>query len=339
MAPRRIQVHRAGPPRVLRPEPFEPEPPGVGEVQVEVTYVGVNFADLLQRIGLYGAAPRRPFVPGFEVAGRVAELGPDVAGIEVGDKVAAVTEFGGYQSHVNARADAVFPVGSLSMEEAAAFPTVYLTAWEALHNVGRVRAGERVLVHGGAGGVGLAAISIAKHLGCEVYATCGSPDKVRFLQEEAGVEQAFDYRAAPWRPQLEQAVGRVDCVLESQGGKNLRESQQVLQPRGRVVIYGAQEVAPGTRRNVLTALNVVRQMRVPTLPMVRHSTGVLAFHLLWMWRDGVDLRSEAERLIALMEDEKITRPRVDRVFSFDDVADAHQYIHDRKNIGKVLLQP
>lgn len=339
MEPRRIQVHRHGPPSVLRPEPFDPKAPGAGQVQIEVAAVGVNFADLLQRMGLYGAAPKPPFVPGFEVAGHVREVGPDVAGVKVGDKVAAVTAFGGYQTHVTTSADALFPIGSLSMEEAAAFPTVYLTAWEALANMGRVRRGERVLVHGGAGGVGLAAITIAKHLGCEVYATCGSPEKVRFLEEEAGVDAAFDYRAAQWRPQVEAAVGKVDLVLESQGGANVRESQKALRPRGRVVVYGAQEVAPGTRRNLLTALKVVRQMRVPILPMVRHSSGVLAFHLLWMWRDGVDLRPEAQRLIDLIETKKIARPRVDRVFSFDEVAEAHQYIHDRRNVGKVLLTP
>lgn len=337
MAARRIVVTRFGRPEVLEMQDFEPQAPGPGEVQVEVAASGVNFADLLQRMGLYGAAPKRPFVPGFEVAGRITALGADVAGLAQGDQVAAVTAFGGYQSHVNARAHAVFPVGPLSMEEAAAFPTVYLTAWEALHNMGRVRPGDRVVVHGGAGGVGLAAISIAKHLGCEVYATCGSPEKVRFL-EALGVG-AFDYRDQPWRQQVEAAVGKVDCVLESQGGRNVLESQKVLRPRGRVVVYGAQDVAPGTRRNLLRAWQTVRAMRLPILPMVRHSTGVLAFHLLWMSRDGVDLRPEAERLVGLMAAGKIERPHVDRVFPFDEAAAAHQYIHDRRNIGKVLLRP
>lgn len=256
MDARRIQVHKYGAPSVLAPEPYEPKPPGRGQVQIAVEAVGINFADLLQRMGLYQAAPKPPFVPGFEVAGRIAAVGEGVVGVKEGDKVAAVTGFGGYQTHVNAPAEGLFPVGDMTMEEAAAFPTVYLTAWEALHGMGRVREGERVLIHGGAGGVGLAAVTLARHLGCEVYATCGSPEKVAFLERPvkqggAGVDRAFDYRAEPWRPQLEAALGdgragKVDLVLESQGGKNLKESQKALRPRGRVVVYGAQEVAPSS---------------------------------------------------------------------------------------------
>lgn len=336
----RIVLRKHGGPQVLRPEPFDPEPPGPGEVQVEVAFAGINFAELLQRMGLYQAAPERPFVPGFEVSGTIAHLGEGVRGLEVGQRVTVVTAFGGYASHVNTAAGSVIPVpDGLPLDQAAAFPVTYLTAWEALVGMGRVRAGERVLVHGGAGGVGTAAVTIAQHLGCEVYATCGSPEKVAFLEQELGVTRAFDSRAAPWCPRVLDAVGRMDCVLESQGGRNVKESLKALRPRGRVVVYGAQEVAPSARRNLWKAFQAVRAMRIPILPMVRRSTGVLAFHLLWMWRDGVDLRVEADAILALIEDGKVRPPRVDRVFPFDDVADAHQYIHDRRNVGKVLLKP
>lgn len=337
-----IPVRRFGPPKVLRPEPFEPQPPRPGEVQVEVAYAAINFAELLQRMGLYQAAPKKPFIPGFEVSGTIAAVGEGVTDdkAKVGDRVVAVTRFGGYASHVNAGVGQLIPVpDGIPLDQAAAFSVTYLTAWEALRHQAKVEPGESVLVHGGAGGVGSAAITLATHLGCTVYATCGSEAKVRWLEDEAGVDKAFLYTDDDWPERIRDAVGKVDVVLESRGGKNLQRSRSMLRPRGRLVMYGAQDVAPGKRRNPWTALRALWAMQIPILPLVRQGVGVHAFHLLYMWADGVDLRADAEALWRLILDGKVAPPRVDRVFPFDEVADAHQYIHDRRNVGKVLLRP
>ncbi len=339
MQGRRITIRRFGDPDTLKPEPFDVEPPAAGEVQVEVRFIGINFADLLQRMGLYQAAPKRPFVPGFEVSGVVAAIGDGVKGVKLGQEVAAVSRFGAYTSHLNVPAENLFPIGDLSLEEAAAFPTVYLTAWEALVGLARARKGDKVLVHGGAGGVGLAAVTIAKHLGCEVYATAGSPEKVALLEREHGVVKAFDYRAGPWRePLLEAAGGRMDIVLETGGPERLKESMRATAPRGHIVIYGMQEVAPGNKRNIFAALKVLRGARLPLLSLVPRGISIGVFHLLYMWSRGVDLRASAQDILGLMGKGKIARPRVDQVFALDDAPAAHQYIHDRKNVGKVLLK-
>jgi NADPH:quinone reductase-like Zn-dependent oxidoreductase len=359
---RRITIRRYGPPSVLQPEPFEPTAPARGEVQVEVAFVSVNFADLMQRMGLYQAAPKRPFVPGFEVSGTIAALGAGVDDVAVGDDVAAVSRFGAYTSHLNVPVANLFPTGDLSLAEAAAFPTVYLTAWEALVGMARARAGDRVLVHGGAGGVGLAAIGVARHLGCEVHATTGSAAKLGVLREQRvagayctsdGTDWVEAVRAAT-RPALRTdrasdgggvggrggtAARGVDIVLEPGGPRQLRDSLRVLAPRGRVVLYGAQEVAPRGRRDPIAIARTLWTSRFPLLSLVPRNAGIMAFHLLYLWEQGVDLRAEAETLLGLVRDKKIPRPHVDKVFAFDEVAAAHQYIHDRKNVGKVLLEP
>lgn len=337
MEARRINLHRFGPPSVMKPETFDLAPPGPGEVQVEVAFIGINFADLMQRMGLYQAAPKKPFVPGFEVSGKVVALGDGVKDVKVGQEVAAVTRFGAYATHLNTPVENLFPLDGLSLEEAAAFPTVYLTAWEALVGMARARKGDKVLVHSGAGGVGLAAVGIAKHLGCEVYATAGSPDKVALLEKEYGVAKAFDYRAGPWREALEDVGGKMDIVLEPGGPERLRESMRATAPRGHVVVYGMQEVSPTGRRNPLAILKVLRNAKLPLLSLVPKSISVSAFHLLYMWSKGVDLRASADDLLKLIGKDKIPRPHVDRIFDFDDAPAAHQYIHDRRNVGKVLL--
>lgn len=342
---RRITLHRFGPPHVMKPEPFDIEPPGPAEVQVEVAFSAINFADLMQRMGLYQAAPKRPFVPGFEVSGRISAVGDGVSDYKVGQEVAAVTRFGAYASRINVPEGNLFPIGDLSLEEAAAFPTVYLTAWEALVGMARARKGDKVLIHAAAGGVGLAAIGIAKHLGLEVHATTGTPAKLDFLRGH-GVAGAYCTRdGSDWVQAIRDATqtdagprGGVDIVLEPGGPEQMRHSLRALAPRGRIIMYGAQDVAPSGRRNPIAIASTLWKSRFPMLSLVPRNAGIMAFHLLYMWQQGVDLRAQADELLQLMRKGKIPRPHVDKVFAFDDAPAAHQYIHDRKNIGKVLLK-
>ncbi len=337
MAGRRVLLERHGRPHVLKATPFEPQAPGAGQILIEVAFAGVNFAELMQRVGLYQAAPKLPFVPGFELAGTVAAVGPGGADVNVGDRVAAATRFGGYTSHATLDAGQVMPVpDGVGLDMAAGFPATYLTAWMALHEQARIRPGECILIHGGAGGVGLAAIDLAKQHGCRVIATAGGPEKKRFL-EGLGIEAAIDYREAPWPDQVRAAVGAVDCVLDAVGGRNLHQSMEALAPLGRVVSYGGSEMI-GPRRNLLRAAALWARMHVAVPPMVRHSRTLSGLHLLHLWDEGVDLLGPANKMLQDIQAGRLAGPRIDRVFDLDDAADAHQYLHDRRNIGKVLLR-
>lgn len=333
---RRIMLRRNGTPDVLRVEEFTLEEPGPGQVQVEVAFAGINFADLVMRIGFYRDAPPKPFVPGYEIAGRIVAIGAGVKGWRKGQRVAAATRFGGYATHVNVPASSLFAVPrSIQLEEAAAFPVQWMTAWAALHESARVRRGETVLVHGGAGGVGLAAIAIARQAGCTVLATAGGPDKVAFLREQARVDVAIDYQAGPWLDEVGHAS--VDVVLDPIGGAHLKDSLRAIRPGGRVVAYGASDTT--TRRaNPLRGLRMLRAMKMSAIPLIMHSKALMGLNLLRLWDAGVDLGPAAENLMTSMVAGSLPKPRVDAVFDLDDAPAAHQYMHDRRNIGKVLLR-
>jgi NADPH:quinone reductase-like Zn-dependent oxidoreductase len=187
---RSVVLTRHGPPDVLQVQERPDPSPGLGEVEVDVAAAGINFADLMARVGLYPDAPKPPTVVGYEVAGTVRALGDGVEGYAVGDRVMAGTRFGGYSERVAVRtADVAALPERLSFEQGAAVPVNYLTAYLALVRFGSLEEGERVLIHAAAGGVGIAATQIAKARGAEVYGTA-SPAKHDAIRQ-FGVEHAL----------------------------------------------------------------------------------------------------------------------------------------------------
>ncbi len=307
-------------------------------VRVKVHASGINWADVQQRLGLYPEAPPRPYAPGYEVAGTVLDA-PKGAPFKVGQRVVAMTKFGGYADCIDIDPRVAAPIpDELSFEEAAAIPVVWLTAHEALHHRARVRAGESVLVHGGAGGVGLAAIALAKQAGCTVLATAGGPEKKKFLETKAGVDFAIDYRAGDWVQQVRDVHGPVNHVLDPLGGEHLRQSMTVLATGGRVIAYGASETAAKGKRSIIQAVRVIRKMKFNIIPWLRYNSGMLGLNMLTAMQD------EPERLrdtmVAIMDDMvrgKLDRPVIAKTFPLQDLADAHRFIQSRQSIGKILL--
>src|ERR1700742_1147486 len=201
----------------------DPPPAGPGQVRIAVRAAGVNFADHLARVGLYPDAPKLPAVVGYEVAGTVEAVGEGVSAGRVGERVLAGTRFGGYAESVNvAAADSVALPDGLSFEQGAAVPVNYATAWAALHGYGSLRAGERVLVHAAAGGVGIAAVQLAKAAGAEVHGTA-SPGKDQRLAD-LGIDRAIDNRRDDWC----KGLPPYDIVLDPIGGKSLKRSYGLL---------------------------------------------------------------------------------------------------------------
>jgi NADPH:quinone reductase-like Zn-dependent oxidoreductase len=194
---RAVVITKHGGPGVLRVQESPDPELGPDGVRIAVAAAGVNFADVMARMGLYPDAPKPPCVIGYEVAGTVLELGDDVQGLHHGQRVVAGTRFGGYSSQVVVpAADAVALVDGLSFEQGAAIPVNYTTAWAALLGYGNLQPGERVLIHSAGGGVGIAATQIAKRHGAEVYGTA-SPGKHERITE-LGVDHALDYTRTGW---------------------------------------------------------------------------------------------------------------------------------------------
>ncbi len=341
-AVRRVVVPRFGDVGVLEVRSGPPAPLAPGAVRVRVQAAGVNFADLMMRMGLYPEAPPRPFSPGYEVSGTVSEVSAEAAaahpGLAPGQRVIAVTRFGGYAEDVVVPAGKVFPLpDTWSFEDGAAFPVVFLTAWIGLRGMARVRAGDRVLIQGIAGGVGLAALQVARAAGARVIGTCGGDRKVKAV-EAMGAERAIDYRTEhvgavvrAWAPD------GVDIVLESRGGKGLRESLKFLRPTGRVVSFGVSELVTGRTRNWFRAAPaVLRLLFFNLLDLVNENRGVFGENVLRLWDDDA-LLSEATADLFTGAVSGALRPVVDRAFPLERAGEAHAYLHDRKNIGKVVL--
>jgi NADPH:quinone reductase-like Zn-dependent oxidoreductase len=340
---RAIQIPRFGRPEVLVERDIPLKTPGPGEVHLRIGAVGVNFADLLQRAGLYGRVPDRPFSPGFEVAGEVAEVGEGVEGWASGDKAVALSRYGGYVRDLILPTGQIFPYpDDLSPAEAAAVPVVFLTAWFALFETGFARPGDRVLVLGAGGGVGTAAVQLAVHRGLEVYGTAGTEAKRSFVVEALGARACFDSRG-DWEPDLWRALGEerlLDIALDPVGGKATAACRRLLGPMGRLVFYGLSEALPGRKRSWLKA--AMARFRTPSihpLSLVGKNQGVFGIQLLYLKEKETLLVPAMEKIFQGILDEK-WKPILDRTFPLtrDGAVEAHHYLHDRKNLGKVVLE-
>jgi len=309
-----------------------------GSVRVRVHAAGINFSDLLARQGLYPDAPKPPCTVGYEVAGVVDAVGAGVTTPRVGERVIANTQFGGQSELVVAAARAVFPLPEpWTFEQGAAFPVVYLTAHHMLVRVAAARRGESVLVHAAAGGVGLAVAELGRILGLRVIGL-SSPGKHQVLREY-GVEP-LDSRDPRWFEGARRlAPAGIDIVLDAAGGDSWRHGYRLLAPAGRLVCYGAQRLVEGPTRNLVKVVwRVLRFPRFGPLALMNDNKSVAGVNLGHIWNEQAMLAPQMEALLRYAREGQIT-PRVDRSFPFAEAAAAHQYIHDRRNIGKVLLTP
>jgi NADPH:quinone reductase-like Zn-dependent oxidoreductase len=331
---RAVVITKHGGPNVLKVEE-RPDPElGPGEVRVDVAAAGINFADVMARMGLYPDAPKTPCVVGYEVAGTILELGEGVTGLSHGERVLASTKFGGYASQVVAPSSDVVPLpDGLSFEQGAAIPVNYGTAWAALIGYGSLQPGERVLIHSAGGGVGIAATQIARRVGAEVYGTA-SPGKHERIKE-LGCEHALDYTQSGW----EGGLPKFDVILDAVAGKSFRTSYSLLRPGGRMVVFGASSLVTGQRRNLATALRTVLRMpRFNLIKQMSESKAVIGLNMLTLWKDRGTLEPWIGPLREMLGDGTV-KPVVAADFSFEEAGAAQSMITERRNVGKVVLTP
>ena len=336
---RALVITRHGPPEVLRVEERPDPEPGPGEVRIRVRASGINFADLLARSGLYPDAPKPPCVVGYEVAGDVDSVGDGVDGLAPGDRVIGGSRFGGYAELVvsDARNVVALPA-DWSYEQGAAFPVNYLTAYAGLVRYGGLRERERVLVHAAAGGVGIAATQIAKTIGAEIFGTASS-SKHEACREN-GVDHPIDYRKADFVEEVRRIVGEetpLDLVFDAIGGRSFKKSFSLLRPGGRLVCFGASAVQEGQTRSRLRALRVLAQMpRFGPLKLMGESKSVIGLNLLTLWDAKGALDEFIDPLREWLDAGRLC-PVVAEVFPLERGPDAHRYLHEAKNVGKVVL--
>lgn len=337
---RQVWITRAGGPEVLQVKEAPDPHPRQGELRIKVEAAGINFADILGRMGAYPDLPGIPIVVGYEVGGRVDEVGPGVDPAWVGRDVAALTRFGGYSDLVCVTEPQLFPrPAGMSAFEGAALPVNYVTAYQLVEVMGGLHAGETVLVHSAAGGVGIAAVQLARRIGASVIGTA-SPSKHAFLQS-LGVKPIG--HAEDWPARVLELTGGagVELVLDAVGGSSFKKSYRVLSPTGRLGLYGISTVATGPRRSLLSLLRLGLTMPwflFNPARLMNENKGVFGVNLGRMWSQAARVRGWTERLLAYYAEGAI-KPHVDRTFPFAEAGAAHQYIQDRKNLGKVLLVP
>lgn len=311
-----------------------------GEVVVKVHAAGLNFADILARQGLYPDGPAKPCVMGYEVAGVVESAGEGVDRGLIGKPVVAMTRFGGQSEKVVVQERQLFPKPeSLTFEQGAAVPVNYLTAWALLVVMGGLRKGESVLIHNAGGGVGLAALDIAKKIGATTFGTA-SPGKHDFLRQR-GLDHPIDYRNQDWLPVLKQMTnGRgVELVIDPIGGGHWKKSYAALRTTGRLGMFGVSIASANGLRGKLKMVKAAAQMpRFHPLGLLNKNRGVFGLNLGHMWHEPEKV---AEWVQSIMQGitEGWIQPFVDRAFTFDQAGEAHAYLEARKNIGKVVLVP
>jgi NADPH:quinone reductase-like Zn-dependent oxidoreductase len=336
-------VRRYGLPTVLETQEAPDPLPKAGEVLIRVKAIGVNFADLLQRMGIYPGTPKPPFIPGLEIAG-VVEKGieggrlPEGEPLRPGDAVVALSDFNAYAEWVAVPARHAFPLPTgMPFEDAAAIPVNYLTAYHSMVTMGNLQPGDRILIHSAAGGVGIAAVQLARSLHLAIFGT-GGPGKQEYLRK-MGVEHVIDYEKSDFVDVVHKfAPDGIEMVMDAIGGKSLARSYRCLGPTGRLVVYGFSAAAGRKgKRSWLRGLTALLQTPwFHPLKLMGQNVSVLGVNLGRLFPRSALLRRELDEIFRLYGAGKI-KPVIAKTFPLAQAAAAHQYIHDRKNIGKVIL--
>jgi len=329
---RQVWITRKGGPEVLEVREAPDPQPGPDEVRIRVRAAGVNFAELMARRGLYPDAPKVPFVPGYEVAGEI-DAGPPH---RIGQRVLALTRFGGYSDVVVVPAKRVIEIPPrMSFSEAAAIPVNWLTAWHMLVELCNVKRGQTVLVHAAAGGVGTAAVQICRRAGAEVIGTASGSKHARL--RELGLTHAIDYRTRDFEAEVKRITGGrgVHVILDAVGGASIKKGWRCLAPTGKLVVFGASSVMQGP---VGMLSSVLRMTPFWPLKVMQENKALIGVNIGRLWSQEDLLTAELRAIMEVIA-EGAFRPIVDAEVLLAEAARAHERLEKRENFGKVVLVP
>lgn len=317
--------------------------PKKDELVIDVKASGLNFADILARKGQYPDGPDKPCVMGYEVSGVVTSVGDDIDRSWLGKEVIAMCRFKGQAEQVCVKKLQVYEKPErLSWEEAAAIPVNYITAWILLVTMGGLQKEEAILIHNVGGGVGIAALDIARHIGATTYGTA-SRHKHEFLKDR-GLDYAIDYRNDDWYHVL-MALTKdkgVDLITDPLGGKEWKRGYRALRSTGRLGMFGVSTASGGPEAGLKSYWNILKTaVQMPffhPLSLINKNRGVFGVNLGHLWHEQEKATSWIQSILQGVEEGWIN-PHVDSTFPFKHAGEAHRYIEERKNIGKVILVP
>ncbi|KLK94147.1 zinc-binding dehydrogenase [Microvirga vignae] len=340
----KVVIHKAGAYERLKLETHRVPKPGDRQVLIRTQAVGVNYADVCVRWGVYASARRFvgwPITPGFEYSGWVEEVGREVKHVKPGDPVFGVTLFNGYSTHVCAPADLVWPKPqALDFEGAAGFLAVHLTAYHGLLQNVVIRPGMRVLVHSAGGGVGSALIQLCKLHNLHVTGVVGRSHKVEYVRQ-LGADAVVDKSTQSlWDEAKRLCPDGYDLVFDANGPETLAQSYAHLRPTGKLLIYGFHTLLPkqsGRINYLKAALGMLRMPRFNPLSMTSGNKGVVAFNLSFLFARTDLLHAAVSDLTTWVEAGIMQAPKV-RSFALADVAEAHRALESGETTGKLVLR-
>jgi NADPH:quinone reductase-like Zn-dependent oxidoreductase len=340
---KKIVIHKPGGYEKLRIEQHPDPSPGPNDVIVAVIAIGINFADCVTRMGLYSSARHYvgyPITPGFEVSGTVLECGDAVTDLEPGARVIAVTRFNGYATRVCVNREQVFHLPqSLSYAAAAGLPAVSLTAWFALYQMAHVQAGDTLLVHSAAGGVGSMLVQLGKLAGCRVIGVVGASHKVAAVAV-LGADAVIDKSTQDLWTQAERyAPGGFDIILDANGVATLKQSYRHLAPVGRLVVYGFHSMLvtrKGLPGKLRLAGDYLRTPRFSPFDLTTRNRSVLGFNLSYLFDRRELIATGMQQILQWLDKGKISPPTVTR-YAFESVAEAHRDLESGQTVGKLVI--
>jgi len=335
---KRIEYIKHGAPKVLQVRDFTIALPQEDQIQIKTSFSGINFADIMTRMGLYPGAPKPPHSIGAEASGVIEKIGDAVQNFKVGDPVMTFSFFEGYSSHINVKEDLAFKIpDGFTLSEGAAFPLVYMTAYMMMFDLGNLRKGEMFFIQGAGGGVGTAAIQLAKSVGAKVIGT--SSEWKHEKLKNMGVDLCIDYNKENVRQKIMEYTNGygVDLIIDPVGGKQWSESYKTLAPMGKLIVYGNQNLVRGETRSLIAFIKEYFNMpKFKPFEMIGNNKSVMGYHLGRLKGAEHKMKRSMLGLQAMINDGGI-KPVIDSIFPFDEANKAHQHIQDRKNFGKVLL--
>ncbi len=307
------------------------------EILIKTESFGLNYADVMARLGLYRECPPLPTVIGYEAVGRVEKIGSSVKKIKVGDRVLAFSRFGGYASHVLTPEIAAIPIGdSVAASKALALSVQYSTAWYALEECLNLHPGDRVLIHAAAGGVGTALIQMAKRRGCMIAGTASS-HKLEYLKSQ-GVDLPIDYRNTDFENVLEKAgwKKKVDAVFDPVGGLSVRKGIKLLNSGGKIVVYGGSSMSAS--KSPLHKFRVAAGFGLwsPIILMMR-SISIIGVNMLRIAEDKPTLLQHCMKEVFRLYQDGIFDPEIGREFAANQLSEAHEFLESRQSIGKIVV--
>lgn len=311
--------------------------PAPHEVQIAVHAIGLNFADLYSIWGMYKAAPKTDFIPGLEYSGVIHAIGANVATWKVGDQVMGITRFGAYTDFLNIDAQYITALPEAwSIDEGAGFLVQAITAYYGMIELGRMQAGETVLIHSAAGGVGIQANRIAKKLSAFTIGSIGNDSKIDLLKKED--YDRWIVRTKEFGKDLVNALGDrpLNIVMECIGGRILMDGFRTLAPQGRMIIYGnASFTTQGDKPNKLKMIaRYLKRPKIDPLLLPNSNKSVIGFNLIWLYHQT----ERFARVVDELMDLNLPAPYIGATYAFEQLPDAIRALQSGQTIGKVVVR-